>query len=201
MAELMGAPTGSMGAMVFVDHACVGGSGGAGRGCMMVGVADVEVRPGYEFLFRREFAAVARTVFLIVHDRGRAEEITQDAFVKLLQRWTTVSSYERPDAWVRRVAIRMAVRQARRELRRASIEKLSAGAGAERIPDLDVAAAVSALAPMQRAVVVLYYWEDRPVAEIAVLLGVTDSTVKQHLLRARARLASVLDEEVSADVD
>ena len=61
--------------------------------------------------------------------------------------------------------------------------------------------AVAALAPMQRAAVVLYYWEDRPVAEIAELLGVSESTVKQHLHRGRARLASVLHEEVSEDVD
>jgi DNA-directed RNA polymerase specialized sigma24 family protein len=183
----------------FVDDAWGGGGGGVGSGGMIVGVVDVEVRPGYEFVFRREFAAVAKTVFLIVHDRGRAEEIAQDAFVKLLQRWATVSSYERPDAWVRRVAIRMAVRQARRELRRPSIER-GVGAGVERVPDVDVAAAVGALAPMQRAAVVLYYWEDRPVAEIAELLGVSESTVKQHLHRGRARVASVLHEEVSEDV-
>ena len=189
-----------MNTTAFVDDSSDGGGRRTGSGCMIVGVVEVEVRPGSEVLFRREFATVARTVFLIVHDRGRAEEIAQDAFVKLLQRWATVSSYERPDAWVRRVAIRMAVRQARRELRRPSIEKL-AGAGVERVPDLDVAVAVAALAPMQRASVVLYYWEDRPVAEIAELLGVSDSTVKQHLHRGRARLARVLHEEVSEDVD
>ncbi len=187
-------------ATAFVDDAWGEGGRGVGSGCMIVGVVDAEGRPGYELLFRREFAMVARTVFLIVHDRGRAEEIAQDAFVKLLQRWATVSSYERPDAWVRRVAIRMAVRQASRELRRPSIEKLSAGAGGERVADLDLAVAVAALAPMQHAAVVLYYWEDRPVAEIAELLGVSDSTVKQHLHRGRARLASVLHEEVSEDV-
>ena len=67
-------------------------------------------------------------------------------------------------------------------------------------PDPDVARAVAALAPMQRAAVVLYYWEDRPVAEIARVLGVSVSTVKQHLYRARHRLAEVLREEVVEDV-
>jgi RNA polymerase sigma-70 factor (ECF subfamily) len=55
---------------------------------------------------------------------------------------------------------------------------------------------------MQRAAVVLYYWEDRPVAEIARVLEVSESTVKQHLHRARHRLAELLeeeDEEVSGD--
>lgn len=161
---------------------------------------DAEAREEYAWLFRAEFASVARTVFLIVHDRGRAEDIAQEAFLKMLQNWRVVSGYERPDAWVRRVAIRMAVRQARREKLRSTLEREAANSGQHRLPDPDVARAVSALAPMQRAAVVLYYWEDRPVAEIARLLQVSDSTIKQHLYRARARLADLLSEEVTEDV-
>lgn len=69
---------------------------------------DAEAKEEYAWLFRAEFASVARTVFLIVHDRGRAEDIAQEAFLKMLQNWRVVSGYERPDAWERRVAIRMA---------------------------------------------------------------------------------------------
>ena len=53
---------------------------------------------------------------------------------------------------------------------------------------------------MQRAVVVLFYWEDQSVFDIARALEVSESTVKQHLFRARARLASLLGEEVADDV-
>jgi RNA polymerase sigma factor (sigma-70 family) len=67
------------------------------------------------------------------------------------------------------------------------------------LPDPDVGRAVAALAPMQRAAVVLHYWEDRPVHEVAQLLDVSDSTVKQHLHRARHRLASLLEEAVVDD--
>jgi RNA polymerase sigma-70 factor (ECF subfamily) len=116
-------------------------------------------------LFRADFASVARTVFLIVRDRGRAEDIAQEAVLKTLQNWRVVSGYERPDAWVRRVAIRMAVRHLRRERIRPALEREAAKSEQQRLPDPDVAQAVSALAPMQRAAVVLYYWEDRPVAE------------------------------------
>ena len=59
---------------------------------------------------------------------------------------------------------------------------------------------MAALAPMQRAAVALYYWEDRPVLEIARLLQVSESTVKQHLYRAREHLAVALREEVTGDV-
>jgi RNA polymerase sigma-70 factor (ECF subfamily) len=53
---------------------------------------------------------------------------------------------------------------------------------------------------MQRAAVVLYYWADEPVFDIARALGVSESTIKQHLHRARQRLAAALGEEVSGGV-
>jgi RNA polymerase sigma-70 factor (ECF subfamily) len=154
----------------------------------------------YEWQFRATFAPVARTVFLIVHDRARAEDIAQEAFLRMLKHWRTVSTYERPDAWVRRVAIRIAVQELQREGRRGGKERLAFVERSDALPDPDVARAVAQLAPMQRAAVVLFYWEDRPVHEIAHLLQVSDSTVKQHLHRARHRLGELLGEEVDTDV-
>jgi RNA polymerase sigma-70 factor (ECF subfamily) len=54
---------------------------------------------------------------------------------------------------------------------------------------------------MQRAVVVLYYFEDRPTPEIVEILEMSQSTVRVHLTRARRRLADLLREEVDNDVD
>jgi RNA polymerase sigma-70 factor (ECF subfamily) len=59
---------------------------------------------------------------LILHDRQRAEDITQDAFIQLYSHWR-VSRYERPGAWVRRVAIRLAVRHQNRERIRAVLDR------------------------------------------------------------------------------
>ena len=47
----------------------------------------------------------------------------------------------------------------------------------------------------------LYYLEDRPVDEIAVLMEVSSSTVKQHLFQARGRLGAALLEGVSGDAE
>ncbi len=154
----------------------------------------------YDWYFRACFTPVSRTVFLIVRDRGRAEDITQEALYRVLRHWRTVSAYERPEAWVRRVAIRIAVREVQRPAARPEKERLAQPASYDETPDPDVARAVADLAPMQRAAVVLYYWEDRPVHEIAEILCVSDSTVKQHLYRARHRLAAVLGEEEVDDV-
>ena len=162
---------------------------------------QTDERRDYEQVFRASFASIMRTVFLIVHDQGAAEEVTQDAFVKLLAKWGSVAAYDRPEAWVRKVAVRMAVRhvgrEARRRIKEATAQSVPQAAAA--IPDHDVASAVQQLAPMQRAVVVLHYFEDRPVLEIARTLQVSESTVKQHLFRARARLAQTLGEEVGSD--
>jgi RNA polymerase sigma factor (sigma-70 family) len=162
---------------------------------------DRDEERDYEWVYRAGFPSVARTVFLIVGSRAVAEEITQEAFVKLLQKWSSVCDYERPEAWARKVAVRMAVRHVDRERSRPLRELHAQPMHAEPpLPDPEVARAVATLAPMQRAAVALYYWEDRPVLEIARLLQVSESTVKQHLHRARARLAVALREEVTGDV-
>jgi RNA polymerase sigma-70 factor, ECF subfamily len=155
----------------------------------------------FDWWFRATYSSLERTVFLVIGDRARAEEVAQDAYLKMFQRWSAVRGYERPDAWVRRVAIRMAIKQAKRDRRRTDLERLAVDRDEPAsLPDPDLAACVARLSPMQRAVVVLYYWEDNSVFDIARALEVSESTVKQHLFRARARLADALGEEVTDDV-
>jgi DNA-directed RNA polymerase specialized sigma24 family protein len=65
--------------------------------------------------------------------------------------------------------------------------------------DVNVLRAVAKLTPTQRATVALYYFEDRPISEVADLLNCAQATARVHLHRARKRLASLLTERV-ADV-
>lgn len=160
------------------------------------GVLTVDEAEGeFSQFFRLEFGRVTRTVLFIVHDRQRSEDIAQDAFLQLLRNWAKVSGYERPDAWVRRIAIRLAMRQVRRD----RLWALVKGDIRQPIPaaprDLDVLDAVRRLPAMQRAAVTLFYYEDRSVAEIADLLGCAEPTARVHLHRARKRLAELLGEE------
>jgi RNA polymerase sigma factor (sigma-70 family) len=160
--------------------------------------AAVTVDAAYSDFFRQEFLRVVRTVYLLVGDHGRAEEVAQDAFLELLRRWPAVSKYEKPDAWVRRVAIRMAGRQAGRERMRRFVENRFQARSPAPPPESgqDVQRAVQSLPPGQRAAVVLFYFEDRPVAEIADILGCAPATARAHLHKARRRLAAILREEV-----
>jgi RNA polymerase sigma-70 factor (ECF subfamily) len=90
----------------------------------MPGRRRASAEPDGEFVrfFRAEYPEVIRSVYLIVHDREQARDIAQDAFAELFSRWRRITRYDRPDAWIRRVAIRMAVRALRRERRRSDLE-------------------------------------------------------------------------------
>lgn len=148
----------------------------------------------YVAFFRAEYAAVTRTAYLVLHDRDAAEDVAQDAFTQLHLNWAKVSGYERPDAWVRRVAIRLAVRVVRRHrlldtlLGRLDQPRQQQGA------DLDLAEALRRLPPQQRAAIALHYYEDRPLAEVAQILNCSHATAKVHVFKARRRLAALLGE-------
>lgn len=64
---------------------------------------------------------------------------------------------------------------------------------------LDIERAIATLAPPQRQVLLLHHFYDMPVEEIARLLNLRAGTVKSRLGRARAKLAVLLDEELTAD--
>ena len=146
----------------------------------------------YSWLFREEFPGVVRTAYLVLHDQAAAEDVAQEAFTQLLLNWSKIARYERPSAWVRRVAIRLAVRVARRDRLRSTLLSWLEPPRADRRADLDLAAAIRSLPPRQRAVVALYYYDDKPLTEVASLLGCSHSTAKVHLFKARQRLAALL---------
>lgn len=150
----------------------------------------------YAWFFRAQYPTVLRTCRLIVRDRDHAEELAQDAFVQLYRHWAKVSRYESPEAWVRRVAIRMSVRFTRREWMRPRLERRAVTSRDPDTPDVDLRRALESLPTNQRAAVALFYFEDRPVTDIAHILGCAESTARVHLHRGRTRLAELLGEEL-----
>jgi RNA polymerase sigma-70 factor (ECF subfamily) len=160
--------------------------------------SETDLESRFASCFRDHFTRIARTVNLILRDPTRAEDITQDAFLELHRHWSTVSGYDHPDAWVRRVAIRRAVRVRRRDALWRAVMEFFQPSSAPPDPDPDIAAAIGSLPRAQRAAVVLHYYEGRPVAEIADLLGCAESTARVHLHRARRRLAVLLREDDDA---
>ena len=155
----------------------------------------------FEKVFRSAYGPVLHTTFLVLQDRGRAEEVTQDAFLRLYERWGAVI-FEQPHAWVRKVAVRDAIRRARRERVVPVVAMVDTARAEERLPDIDLLRAIGRLPAKQRAAVALHYLQDLPVNEVAELMGVAPATVRQHLFKARSQLAQRLGdtlEEVACD--
>jgi DNA-directed RNA polymerase specialized sigma24 family protein len=160
---------------------------------LVVGVVVVQA-DGFEELFAAEYAPVVRTVYLICQDLPWAQDVTQEAFLQLLLHWRHVSRFDRPGAWVRRVAIRMTRRAMSRDLLRRRAEAAAASMWEPGSPDVDVMNAIGSLSHHQRVAVVLFYYERASLEEIANVLGCAPSTAGVHLHRARARLGSLLAE-------
>lgn len=158
-----------------------------------------EDEESYAWFFTAEYPALVRSLCHLV-GRADAEDMAQEAFVRLHGHWEKVSRYERPDAWVRRVAVNLAITHARRERRRGGREASSRDWVGPAVdvdgPGADVVAAVRRLLPRDQALVVLYYFEDRPLADVAEILDLSPGAAKVALHRARARLATLLGSEV-----
>ena len=126
-----------------------------------------------------------------------AEEVAQDAFVQADRRWSVVSGYDDPGGWVRRVAVNLATSTLRRRTREArALARLAAHRTAP--AELVIANeafwdAVRNLPKRQAQCVALHYLEDRPIAEIAAVLEITETTVRGYLHHGRAALAISLD--------
>ncbi|SCG55806.1 SigE family RNA polymerase sigma factor [Micromonospora humi] len=138
-----------------------------------------------------------RAAYLVCGNRHQAEDLLQDALLKLALRWPTVRDGD-PAAYVRAILYRDAVSWWRRRRR----ERLSAhpperaGADADDALRLTVRAALDRLPPRQRAVLVLRYFEDLTEVATAEALGVTVGTVKSQCHAALRRLR-----EVAPDLD
>ncbi len=158
---------------------------------------------GYDAFFRTEYSGVVRTAQMILQDRQAAEDAAQEAFTRLYRHWSKVSRYEKPDAWVRRVAIRIAVREVRKERARSAFKSEREPQYLDVVADVDIMHSIARLPAMQRAAVVLFYLEDRPIRELAEILDCSETTAGVHLHRARKKLATLLygsmDEEEVAE--
>jgi RNA polymerase sigma-70 factor (ECF subfamily) len=148
--------------------------------------------------FRRRVFGIA---YAILGSRAAAEDVAQEVFVKL---WKSLPGYDgraKLSTWIYAIARNAAISARRRERAAASLsdeavlaeaERSAAADGDPRADDARLWRAVAALPDAQRQAVILYYQDERPVEEVAAMLGSPVNTVKTHLHRARARLAAAL---------
>src|SRR5688500_7278503 len=166
--------------------------------------AAVDADDGFDDFVRREYPGVLRLAVALCGNVHAAEDLAQEGFLAARARWP-LTGVDRPDAWVRRV---VANRSVSRWRRLGTEARALARLGGRREPVVELAevdervwAAVRRLPPAQARVVALVYVEDRPVAEVAVILGCSPDTVRTHLWRARTRLAVILGTPAGDDDD
>lgn len=156
----------------------------------------VERPERFEDFFHREYRGMVALAAAVSGSRALGEDLAQEALWRAHRNWQTVSMYDKPGAWLRRVTINLAS-SARTRLRREvqaklrlSSERTDAATGEPL--DGDVWDAVRRLPAGQRSAVALFYLEDRSVADIAQIMGVAENTAKAHLHKARLALAAAL---------
>lgn len=153
---------------------------------------------GFELVFHNHYRRLVRSLAVACGNEDLAADVVQQAFVQLWANWSRISRYESPAGWVARVAISR-LRDHQRSVRRLASALLRLGRqsdldGASPGERLEITAALARLPLRQRLAVVLYYLDDRPIAQVASLMGVSEGTVNRHLFRAREVLRSYLEE-------
>lgn len=138
-----------------------------------------------------------RTAWLLCGDAHRAEDLVQDTLAKVYVRWTRKLGrrLENPAGYAHTALVHTWIDHQRR---RSSHERPVGEVPEQGTPDgdpslrLSLAAALDALDPMDRAVLVLRYLDDVSVAEVADRLGVSPGAVRNRSMRALSRIRDVL---------
>lgn len=145
-----------------------------------------------EELCRRVHPRLVKSLALFCGDASGAEELAQEALVRAWDRWPAVSQMANPEGWVFRVAFNLATSRARRRAVEARALAAAASAPPPGAPDVDdalaVRSAVAALPPRERAAIVLRYFADLPVNEVAAVMRCQPGTVKSLTSHAMAHL-------------
>lgn len=142
----------------------------------------------------------------ILRSASDAEEVAQDAFVRV---WTALPGFRGESSfatWLYRIVARRAFDRAQVLRNRRAREQVgetlpetaasSAGEDEDALRSVLLQRLVAGLTPAQRSAVTLFYYEGRSVVQVAEILGVPENTVKTHLLRARAALRAAWTDEV-----
>lgn len=142
---------------------------------------------------------MVRYARLLCGDDARAADLVQEGLLRVFRRTRVSGDLEKLEAYVRRAILNRYLDEHRRDRLWRSKRHLVATADitasttdAADTADL-VRTALAGLSPRQRACVVLRFYEDLPVAEVADALGCSEGTVKRHLSDGLARLSTRLD--------
>jgi len=156
-----------------------------------------------EVLFDRYWTHAWRSAYAVTADRALADDAAQEAITKAFASLRRFDETRPFAPWLKRITVNCAIDLLRRGSRLEVLEDegttfhaWAVGESAEEDLRLwAVTDAVAALGAAKRIVIVLHYWLDLPLEEIAGVLGLPIGTVASRLARAKADLRAVLEEE------
>lgn len=163
------------------------------NGCMRTHERDAEFREFYS----AHVARLRRLALMMVGDRSRADDLAHDALLRCYVSWHRIRGDD-PAPYVTRTLVNLCRNAHRRravEIRKAPPPPPDVVDRSDRVDEaLRVAAALSVLSPVRRAVVLLRFYDDMSESDIAMVLDRPLNTVKSDLRRALERLRPVLEE-------
>jgi RNA polymerase sigma-70 factor (sigma-E family) len=150
---------------------------------------------GFDEFYRSTRQRVLGYLYAAAGDLAEAQDAAQEAYARAWQRWSQVSGYDDPEAWVRTVGWRVLANRWRtlkartKALRRLGPPAPTPGPSEETVA---LVAALRQLPADQRIALVLHHIVELPLAQIAAETGVPVGTVKARLFRGRQALAALL---------
>lgn len=158
---------------------------------------ELQVPGRFEAFYRDEYPAVVALVYGLTGSSWSAEDLAQEAFLRAHNDWTRVEGMVAPSAWVKRVALNLAVSRYRRLRSEATAKlRLTPISVTSLQPSTSESQAfweeVRRLPRRQSQVLALRYIDELSVAEIAEVLQIAEGTVKALMHQARKRLARQL---------
>jgi RNA polymerase sigma-70 factor (sigma-E family) len=144
---------------------------------------------GFEELYRERQAPMVRLAYAILYDKGRAEEVVQEAFIKVARAWHRV---DQPDPYLRRAVVNESISALRR--RKRELLHPPDRPPIELLPEIDETwSSLQRLSPKQRTALALRFYLDLPIKDVAAAMSIPVGTAKSTIHRGLAALKEVLE--------
>jgi RNA polymerase sigma-70 factor (ECF subfamily) len=158
------------------------------------------LRPGndsdFDALYQGAYRSVYRLCLAILCDVGAAEDCAQDVFVRAYRAWARWQPDAPAEVWLHRIAVNTARSHRRRRLFRempATLDQLPSGQKASD-STVDLVGALKKLPRDAASALVLRLHDGFSVPEVAVMLGISERTVRNRVRKGREQLAKILGE-------
>ncbi|MBQ9156892.1 MAG: RNA polymerase sigma factor [Eubacterium sp.] len=163
-------------------------------------------RSSFDLLYEKYKNLALRTAYLICRKKEDSEDILQETFVLCHLHIEELKKEGEFKSWMLRILVREAYRMLKEKQREIPDEEIGLRLSGQTVPDildqeiardqeLTILSAIDQLSPNHRLAVILYYYDELSVKEIARVTGCLEGTVKSRLYFARRKLRSILEKE------